>query len=78
MTKQTPMSGSNPTGKRNEFEHGTTSGWSPPAGKFSPPAAGAHGPKSVHKIPGGHGAGSTPTHYSLRVKDQLETGRRQS
>jgi hypothetical protein len=43
---------------RNKFENSTGKGWSPPSGKFHPPSAGAHKPESVHRIPGGNGAGS--------------------
>lgn len=53
---------------KNKSENSTGKGFSPPSGKMSPPAAGAHAPKDVHRIPGGHNGGnqSAALHAALR------------
>jgi hypothetical protein len=63
-----------PNPNRNASENASSKGFSPPGGKTSggqklsqhPPAAGAHAPKSVHVISGGHNAGGSVIHPSLR------------
>jgi hypothetical protein len=48
---------------KNASENATNKG-----GKLTqhPPAAGSHAPKSVHTIPGGHLAGGSVIHPSLK------------
>lgn len=40
---------------KNGLENSTGKGWSPPSGKWNPPAAGAHAPKDIHRIKGDQG-----------------------
>ena len=51
-----------PNPNRNASENATSKG------KLTqhPPLPGAHAPKSVHVIPGGHNAGGSQIHPSLR------------
>ena len=63
----TNSSGSNPKGAANKSGKSSSKGFSPPSGKFHPPAAGAHAPKDVHTISGGHGKGGAGgVHPSLK------------
>jgi hypothetical protein len=51
---------------RNAMENSSGKGWSPPSGKFYPPSPGSHGGGPKQTVNGGHNAGGSTVHPSLK------------